>query len=158
MNNLPTKTDLRASTKLACEIAHTHPDRLNESIHAGFYPCAPKTTPGKARSFGVDDIVALHLYQRFMDKGMSAGAAGAKACKIREFMQVSPDAPRVFLVDTGMGSPDFRSDFDMAQNFIMINDRQSLEVVGCEMIDLNWHRARIVFYITDADNRRVVGD
>ncbi|WP_333830465.1 hypothetical protein [Pararhodobacter sp.] len=158
MNNLPTKTDLRASTKLACEIAHTHPDRLNESIHAGFYPCAPKTTPGKARSFGVDDIVALRLYQRFMDKGMSAGAAGAKACKIREFMQISPDAAHVYMVDTDMGNPDCLAEFDTTQGFIMINSKQSLEVIGCEMFDLNWHRKRVVYYITEADKRRVVGD
>lgn len=158
MTDLPTKTSLRATTKLACEIAKTHPDRFNEAVHANFYPCAPRTTPGKARSFAVDDIVALRLYQREMDAGMSASAAGAKVCAIREFMQVSPDAPRVFIIKTPLGDPDYLSEFDMRQDFTMINDRQALEVISCEMIDLNWHRARIVHYLTEADNNRVVGD
>ncbi|GGH53138.1 hypothetical protein GVY41_09070 [Frigidibacter albus] len=159
MIDLPTKTNLRATTKLACEIANTNPDRFNEAIHAGFYPCAPKTTPGKARSFSVDDIVALRQYQGEMDRGMSAAAAGAKACKILDFMQVYPDAPRVFIVATSFGSMDrLLPEFDVTQGFIMINDKQQIDVIGCEVINLDWHRVRIVHYITEADSNRVVGD
>ncbi len=159
MNNLPTKTDMRATTKLACEIANTHPDRFNEAIHADFYPCAPKTTPGKARSFGVGDIVTLRLYQRFIGAGMSASAAGAKACKVREFMQSYPDAPLVFIVATDFNVLDYLlPEFDVTQKFIMINGSQAVDVIGCEVIDLNWHRVRVVHYITEADKNRVVGD
>lgn len=159
MDDLPTKTNLRATTKLACEIANTHPDRFNEAIHAEFYPCAPKTTPGKARSFGVDDIVTLRLYQRSMDTGMSAAAAGAKACKVREFMQTHPDAGRVFIIATAFKTMDYLlPEFDTSSQYIQINVSQSIEVIGVEMIDLNWHRVRVVHYITEADNNRVIGD
>lgn len=159
MSNTPTKTAMRATTKLACEIANTHSDRFNEAIHAEFYLCAPKTTPGKARSFDVDDIVALRLYQRFMNAGMSSSAAGEKACKVREFMQGYPDAPRVFIVATDFRVLDYLlPEFDLSQNFIMINHSQSVEVIGCDVINLDWHRARVVHYITAADKTRVVGE
>ncbi|WP_374293107.1 hypothetical protein [Paenirhodobacter enshiensis] len=159
MNNLPTTTTLRATTKLACEIANTHPDRFNEAIHANFYPCAPKTTPGKARSFDVDDIVALRLYQRGMDAGLSAAASGAKVCDVRDFMRANPTASHVFIVATSFGQRDYLlPEFDATQDFIKINETQSVEVIGCEVINLNWHRVRVVHIITEADRNRVVGD
>lgn len=159
MTDYPTKTSLRASTKLACEIANINPDRFNEAVHASFYPCAPKTTPGKARSFDVDDVVALRLYEQFMGTGMSAASAGAKACLIREYMQANPDAPRVFIVATSFKVVDYvLSDWDVTKSEIMINGDQAIDVTGCEMFDLNWHRVRVVHYITDADKNRVVGD
>ncbi|MFC3169852.1 hypothetical protein [Paracoccus fontiphilus] len=159
MTNLPTKTNLLATTKLACEIANINPDRFNESIHSNFYPCAPKTSPGKARSFNVDDIVALRLYQRSISAGMSAAAAGTKACKVREFMQTSPDASRVYIVATDFEVVDYLlPDWDVTQTKIMINATQAIDVIGCEVIDLDWHRVRVVHYITEADKHRVVGD
>lgn len=159
MNNLPTKTDLLATTKLACEIAHINSDRFNEAIHANFYPCAPKTSPGKARTFDVDDIVGLRIYQKSMDAGMSAAAAGSKACRVREFMQSNPDASRVYIVATDFKTVDYLlPDWDMSQETIKINATQSIDVIGCEMIDLDWHRVRVVHYITEADKRRVVGE
>ena len=157
--DLPTKSELRATTKLTCEIANVNASRFNEAIHADFYTCAPKTTPGKARTFDVDDIVTLRLYQGFMDGGMSAAAAGHKACKVREFMQINPDAGKVFIVGTPFGSMDrLLPEFDTSQDWIAINPSQSLEVTSCEVINLDWHRARVVFFITEAGKSRVVGD
>ncbi|WP_299841717.1 hypothetical protein [uncultured Paracoccus sp.] len=159
MTSYPTKSDLLATTKLACEIANINADRFNEAVHANFYPCAPKTTPGKARTFDVDDIVALRLYQRSMDAGMSAAAAGEKACKVREFMQANPDASRVYIISTDFKVLDyFLPDWDVKQDLIKINATQAIDVIGFEMIDLDWHRVRAVHYITEADKRRVVGD
>lgn len=144
MTDHPKTTDRVATTKLACRIADTRPDRFNEAVHAGFYPCAPRTTPGVARSFNVDDIVALRLYQRGMDAGMSAAAAGAKACKIREFMAAHPGARRVYIVATDFKVLDYLlPEFDLAQEFIKINSTQSVDVIGCEVIDLDWHRVRV---------------
>ena len=159
MMNMPTQTALRASTKLACEIAGMNPDRLNEAIHAGDYPCAPVTTPGKARSFDVDDIVSLRLYRGFLQAGLNAAAAGHKACMIRRFMADHPDTPRVFIIGTDFGPMDyFRAEFDPLHGFININGAQSLEVKGCEMINLDSYRRFIVFRIAEADKNRVVGD
>lgn len=159
MTSYPTKSDLLATTKLACEIANINSDRFNEAVHANFYPCAPKTTAGKARTFDVNDIVSLRIYQRAMDAGMSAAAAGYKACKVREFMQAHPDASRVFIVSTDFKVVDYLlPDWDMKRESIKINATQAIDVNGCEMIDLDWHRVRVVHYITEADKRRVVGD
>lgn len=159
MTSYPTKSDLLATTKLACEIANINADRFNEAVHASFYPCAPKTTPGKARTFDVNDIVALRLYQRAMDAGMSAAAAGEKACKIRAFIQEQPDASRVYIVATDFKTLDYLlPDWDFTRETIKINATQAIDVIGCEMIDLDWHRIRVVHYITEADKRRVVGD
>ena len=153
------KTPLRTTTKLACEIAETNPDRFNEAVHAGFYPCAPQTTPGKARSFGADDIVALRLYQGFIKAGMSAATAGAKACKIRQFMETHPDAPMVFIIGTAFDPVDYLlAEFDLSQPVIDLDGTQVLEVTSCEVINLDWHRERVVHYITEADKERVVGD
>lgn len=159
MAQQPTKTDLRASTRLACEIAGVNPDRFNEAVHANIYPCAPKTTPGKARSFDADDVVALRIYQRSIDNGMSAAKAGDKACKVREFMLCNPEAARVFIISTAFKAMDrFLPEFDMSQNYLMINSDQAVDVNGVEMIDLDWHRIRVVHYITDEDKHRVVGE
>lgn len=150
MTDYPKNTDRVATTKLACRIANTHPDRFNEAVHAGTYPCAPKTSPGVARWFNVDDIVALRLYQRSMDAGMSAGAAGEKACKIREYMAAHPEARRVYIVATDFKVLDyFLSDFDVTQDFIKINSTQSVDVIGCEVIDLDWHRVRVTHYLNN---------
>ena len=159
MDNHPTRTDLRASTRLACEIAGIKPDRFNEAVHANFYPCAPKTTPGKARSFDTDDVVALRIYQRALNSGMSAAAAGDKACRVREFMQCYPDASRVFIVATNFSMMDrFLPEFDATADHLMINRSQSIDVIGCEVINLDWHRMFVVRDITHEDKHRVVGD
>lgn len=155
----PLSTNLRASTKLACQIAGINPDRFNEAVHANFYPCAPETTQGKARSFNADDVVALRIYQRAIDAGMSAAAAGNKACQVRKFMRSNPDAERVFIVATDFKVMDyFLPEFDVAQDFIKINSHQAIDVIGCEVINLDWHRIRVVHHINEADTNRVVGD
>lgn len=151
MNDYPKNTNRVATTKLACSIANTHADRFNEAVHAGFYPCAPKTRPGVARSFNVDDIVALRLYQRSMDAGLSAAAAGEKACKIREFMAAHPDAGRVFIVATDFKVLDYLlPDFDVNATEIKINMTQAVDVIGCDVINLDWHRVRVTHYLDSA--------
>lgn len=146
--SLPTQTQKHATTKLACRIAGTNPDRFNEAVHAGFYPCAPKTRPGLARTFSVDDVVALRLYQRAINAGMSAAAAGEKACLIREFMVTHPTARRVYIVATDFKVLDYLlPEFDVTQGFIKINSTQSVDVIGCEVIDLDWHRVRVTYAI-----------
>lgn len=158
MSNFPKSTDYRATTALACEIAATHPDRFNEAVHAGFYPCAPKTTPGKARSFDVNDIIALRLYQRFMDGGMSAKTAGQKACSIRDFLRQYPDADQAFIVKTAFddGNAEIYREgyvlpsFDTSDQHIKINSTQSLDVVSVEVHNFHYLRGRIVHEIEQA--------
>jgi hypothetical protein len=72
---------LRAKSKTACEIARIDPLRLNEAIHAGFYPCAPETRPGSSRVYDVDQIVALRIYGVLLGLSLSAERAGYIACE-----------------------------------------------------------------------------
>ena len=153
MTDFPKTTRFKAPTKLACEIAHTHPDRFNEAVHAGFYPCAPETRPGKARSFGVNDIISLRCYHRFMDGGMSAKAAGAKACAIREFLIQYPEADQVYIVRTAFD--DYRSgtllpDFDVKQQHVQGFGNGAPDVISVEVFNFHYLRGRIVHEIEEA--------
>ncbi len=160
MTDFPKTTRYTATTKLACDIARTRADRFNEAVHADFYPCAPNTTPGKARRFDVNDIIALRLYQRFMDGGMSAKAAGAKACSIRDFLRAYPEADQVFIVKTGFDDGDAENgeyregyvlpEFDPKEQSIKINADQSLGVVSVECHNLHFLRGLIVHEINEA--------
>lgn len=164
MGDFPKTTQYKAATRLACKIANTHPDRFNESVHAGFYPCAPATTAGKARSFDVNDIIALRLYQRFMDGGMSAKTAGQKACSIRDFLRQYPDADQAFIVKTAFDDGNAETyregyvlpSFDTSDQHIKINSTQSLDVVSVEVHNFHYLRGRIVHEIEQA--ALVVGD
>lgn len=71
---------LRAKSKTACAIARIDPFRLNEAIHAGFYPCAPETRPGSSRVYDVDQIVSLRIYGALLSLSLSAERAGHIAC------------------------------------------------------------------------------
>jgi hypothetical protein len=73
---------LQAKIGLACSIANIDPDRLNEWIAAGDYPCAPATVPGRARVFKDREIVGLLIFKRLMALGMSAAGAGRVACGV----------------------------------------------------------------------------
>lgn len=151
--NFPKSTPYKATTKLACAIANTHPDRFNEAVHAGFYPCAPETVPGKARAFDVNDIIALRSYQRFLDNGMNAKAAGAKACAIRQFLAEYPEADQVYIVKTAFddGRPGtMLADFDVKDQHYRGFSNAAVDVVTVEVMNFHYLRGRIVHAITEA--------
>ena len=54
--------DKKFRTKAACRIAGIDPQRFNEDVAAGEYPCAPMTTAGKSRVFDEADIAGLFVY------------------------------------------------------------------------------------------------
>ncbi|WP_313138107.1 hypothetical protein [Paracoccus jeotgali] len=147
MNTPPKQTSYKATTALACEIATTHPDRFNEAVHAGFYPCAPRTTPGKARRFDVNDIIALRLYQRFLDAGMKGETAGHKACGIRGFLEANPEADQVYIVQPSMGGPRYRDYFDPSKPDVIFD---GMDVISVEVWNFHFLRRRIVHEIEDA--------
>lgn len=167
MADFPTTTRFKAATKLACKIAQVNPARFNEAIHAGFYPCAPETRPGKARSFGVNDIIALRLYQRFMDGGLSANIAGHKACSILKFLQQNPAADQVYIVKTAFddGNADKGSYsegqllayFDPKQQFADHHGDLSPDVVSIEVFNFRFLRSDIVYLIEQAAETATVG-
>ena len=58
--------DLKFRTKAACRIAMVDPQRFNEDVAAGEYPCAPKTSSGVSRVFDQFDIAGLFVYGHLM--------------------------------------------------------------------------------------------
>jgi len=71
----------KAKTKLACEMAYMDQTKLNENISDGTYPCAPKTTPGAARIFEVEDIMALRIFAAMLALTANRERAGHVADK-----------------------------------------------------------------------------
>lgn len=160
MTDFPKTTRFKAATKLACTIAGVKTDRFNEAIHAGFYPCAPETTPGRARSFDVNDIIALRLYQRFLDGGMSAKIAGHKACSVRNFLHQHPEADQVYIVKTAFDDGDAEKgqyregyllpDFDVKERHLRGFSNVDPDVVSVEVFNFHYLRGRIVHAIEEA--------
>ena len=64
-------------TQAACRIAEIDPQRFNEDVSDGNYPCAPETTAGKARLFDEADIAGLYVYAH-LTKGHGANRYGRK--------------------------------------------------------------------------------
>lgn len=149
MNDFPKTTEYKAATALACEIAMTHPDRFNEAVAAGHYPCAPRTTPGRRRQFDVDDLIALRLYQRFLDAGMGAAKAGHKACKVREFLSEYPGAEQLYIVSPSIGSAYYLPDFDVTQQHAPSQGPHSPAVDAVEVYNFHYLRGQIVHAITE---------
>lgn len=149
MSNFPKSTDYKAATALACEIARTNSDRFNEAVAAGHYPCAPHTTPGRRRQFDVDDVIALHLYQRFLDEGLGAAKAGHKACRVREFLTANPGADQLYIVSPSIGSPYFLPDFDAKQQHTPFEGPHSPDVIKVEVWNFHYLRGRIVHEINE---------
>lgn len=88
----------KLTTKAACRVARIHPDRFNEHVAAGRFPCAPQTIPGRARLFTPDDMIALWLFRELMDDGFDAGKAGHIACEVAEAARRNPDARAISYV------------------------------------------------------------
>lgn len=87
-----TPRPMKFRTAAACRIAMIHRDRLNESVAAGNYGCAPETRPGASRIFEEDDLIALTIYGRQLKEGVSAERAGRLACAVRKALEKSPNA------------------------------------------------------------------
>ena len=98
-------TKLRATMALAAEIAGIDRQRFNEAVAEGFYPCAPATVPGRARSFNILDLMALKLYGQLLSEGVTPRYAGNLACEFLGFLKCYPDTDRFVHVRSQMGSP-----------------------------------------------------
>ncbi len=84
----------------ACRVAQIDRDRLNEDIAAGYFPCAPRTTPGRARLFDPDDMVSLWLYRELQSDGFGKQAAGIIACEVGRKAREVPEADVITFVQT----------------------------------------------------------
>lgn len=82
----------------ACEVAKVHPDRLNEAIARGDFPCAPMTVAGGRRNFDENDFVLLALYGAMTARGVPPRIAGKVACRALAPLENSPDAPTLAII------------------------------------------------------------
>ncbi len=96
----------RLRQRAACRVAGYNPDRLNEYVADGTYPCAPSTIPGRARSFDEDDTVALYYFAWLVNEERWAPQKAAReACLIREGLRSYPDAKNLSVIVSHIGSP-----------------------------------------------------
>lgn len=103
MTNFPIK--LRTGT--ACAVARLPRDRFSEAVASGLLPCVPQTTPGKARAFDPDDMLALWYYRELVEDGYTRERAGRVACAIAFRARMAPDAAAISYVEdyfTGHGA------------------------------------------------------
>lgn len=146
-------TPNRARARLACKIAGVDPDRFNEAIHAGHYPCAPETTPGSARIFDIEDMVALMVYGRLLERGVPPRNAGQTACGIHSVLREFPGTERVVQFVAAIGATRYSpaEHFDWAATH-----HGGLEVVEVCEFRLRWYREQIEQELIDA--ARIVGE
>jgi hypothetical protein len=90
----------KLSTTIACRVARLDRDRFNEAVAAGFFSCAPKTIPGRARYFDPDDMVSLWLYRELLEDGYTKERAGFIACEVGSVVKTEPQADYITLVNT----------------------------------------------------------
>lgn len=95
----------KLTTVAACRVAGFHRDRFNELVHDGAFPCAPQTVPGRARLFDPDDMIALVLFKRLMDDGMTPQAAGVTACEVASGARDNRSEPVIAFVQVYTGTP-----------------------------------------------------
>lgn len=92
-------TELRTTTRLAMQIAGLDPLRFNEAVAAGTYQCAPRTVPGKARSFTEVDLIGLYYFARLMEGGMENAKAGDIACRLITFLEERASTGKPYIED-----------------------------------------------------------
>lgn len=97
----------KLTTTAACRVARINRDRFNEHVAAGHYPCAPKTTPGRARLFDPDDMIGLWLFRELMDDGLGAKSAGEIACAVAMVARLNPEARAISYVQDYFGDRGF---------------------------------------------------
>ena len=77
----------------ACDLAGVDPNRLNEAIARGDFPCAPVTIAGGRRVFDERDFVVLAIFGAMTGRGMPPRLAAEVACMAFAPVTNDPAAP-----------------------------------------------------------------
>jgi hypothetical protein len=78
-------------------------EKLNEVISKGYYPCGPDVKPGGRRSFSENDLIALSLFSRLIDKTlpsfqrMDMAHAARIATEVKEQLDLHPYEDEIVL-------------------------------------------------------------
>jgi hypothetical protein len=131
-----------ATTAAACYIADIDRQKLTDAISSGEYDCAPRTVAGRARTFFVPDLIALHIYARYTnDLGYPTKIAARFACEIRQILEQEPDAEFVQLIQPIMGSASATADSEVDPEITHVS---GLPIRHRMIFDLRNTRARIL--------------
>lgn len=151
-------TPLRARARTACEIARVDPDRFNEWVAAGIYPCAPRTRPGATRIFDEQDLITLCIFRHLTDEGMIPSKAGEMVCELRTLLIERPDAMRVVCLTHSFGGFIWidAEHYDPADDFIPAWGNARPSVVSAREWRLRFLRQRIAHELAEAAG--VVGE
>ncbi|QIB32671.1 hypothetical protein [Ancylobacter pratisalsi] len=154
---------LRATTALAAEIARIDRQRFNEAVASGLYTCAPETVAGRARSFGLVDLVVLFIYGRLLDEGITPRHAGAAACRLLTYFQEMPLVGEewmkldhiVYVVFEGQPlTSAWRQSGALDRGAVLLGGR---EVLSERKWNLKLIRERISARLREEDEERVIG-
>lgn len=153
-------TKLRATTALAADIARIDRQRFNEAIAAGFYPCAPETIAGRARSFNLEDLIALTVYGHLLREGVTPRHAGAAACGLRSFLVECPGTDHALQVVGNFGA--HLGPVSWVRPEIFEGAKAASRISGAQIVYVrNWYigpmREAIISRLTEEDENRTVG-
>ena len=140
--------ELRASTRLACEVAGIRVSDFGQLVGKEIYTCAPATAPGRGRVFELDDVVALCLFEADRRSGRKAKSAGRRTAALRKFMTDHPGASRVFVVRTSSADLNLVPEFDFS-------DEGEWSIA--EEIDLDHYRRTSARRITISRHAAAIG-
>lgn len=90
-------------TQAACRIARISPQRFNEAVAAGNYPCAPEVARGSTRVFTESDLIALFFYGQLLEQGFPPRLAGQYACRVSAVLDRVPDENEVVVIRSEIG-------------------------------------------------------
>lgn len=90
----------KLTTVVACRVAGIDRGRFNEHVAAQNYNCAPNTTPGRARLFDPDDVLALRLFSDLLNDGFTPKRAGEIACEVANAARNSPEERTIAYVES----------------------------------------------------------
>lgn len=138
----------RARTSLATQIARVDRTKFNDVVSDGFYPCAPPVGRGTARVFSVNEIVALTVFGRLLEEGVSARQAGPAACGLADLLREHPEADRAVHVVTSISSPMWLIPEHLSADTTHLS---GLEIVSTREWRLATMRRRVLAEIEDFD-------
>lgn len=97
----------KITTDVACRITGLNQLRLNEHVAAGRFPCMPGTIRGRYRLFDHDDLLALWLFNEYLEEGQKPKSAGYLACKVAGMARDRPEAKSISIVRSMAGAVSF---------------------------------------------------
>jgi hypothetical protein len=150
-------TEIRVRSASAMRIAEIDRLKFNEAVADGLYPCAPATKRGSVRLFNENDLVALYIFARLIDNGITPRMAGPLACEFAEEARLNPHEDRIIYVKSYGGMGTFLAGSQWNPDYLKHGGRTGL---GQVVFALDFNVAEIRQVIAEAieDERSIIGE